>query len=37
VAELDAELPVPLGELLEAVLAALDRRPFGERIAAHRS
>jgi len=37
VAELDAELPVPLGEVLEAVLAALERRSFGERIAAHRS
>lgn len=37
VAELDAELPVPLGELLETVLAALERRSFAERIAAHRS
>lgn len=32
--ELDAELPVPLGDLLRAVEAALARRPFRERIRA---
>jgi DNA-binding MarR family transcriptional regulator len=30
--ELDAELPMPLADLLTAVLSALDRRPFRERI-----
>jgi len=32
-AELDAELPVPLGQVLTAVLAAVERRPMRERIA----
>jgi DNA-binding MarR family transcriptional regulator len=31
--ELEAELPMPLTELIEAVLAAVERRPFRERIA----
>jgi DNA-binding MarR family transcriptional regulator len=31
--ELDAELPYPLKELIPALLAALERRPFRERIA----
>ncbi|MFI5489586.1 MarR family winged helix-turn-helix transcriptional regulator [Micromonospora echinaurantiaca] len=31
--ELDAELPVPLADLLHAVLAAVDRRPLRRRIA----
>ena len=30
---LDAELPVPLSGLLVEAIAALERRPFGERIA----
>lgn len=34
-AEFDAELPLPLGELVEAAILALQRRPFRERIAAH--
>ncbi|NUS16843.1 MAG: MarR family transcriptional regulator [Streptomyces sp.] len=33
-AELDAELPLPLGELLTLVVEAVDRRPFRDRIAA---
>ncbi|KAA2256010.1 MarR family transcriptional regulator [Solihabitans fulvus] len=33
-AELDAELPHPLGEVLDAIVLALERRPFRERIAA---
>jgi DNA-binding MarR family transcriptional regulator len=33
--ELDAELPMPLGDLLLAVRAALARRPFRDRIRAH--
>ena len=33
--ELDAELPMPLADLLTAVLAALEGRPFRERIRAH--
>ncbi|MDQ7906186.1 MarR family transcriptional regulator [Phytohabitans sp. ZYX-F-186] len=32
--ELDAELPMPVADLLTAVLAALSRRPFRERIRA---
>ncbi|WP_405141321.1 MarR family transcriptional regulator [Sphaerisporangium sp. NBC_01403] len=32
-AALDAELPVPFGELLAALSDALERRPFRERIA----
>ena len=32
-ADLDAELPVPLGEMLAAVLRAVERRPMRERIA----
>jgi DNA-binding MarR family transcriptional regulator len=32
-AELDAELPVPLGEMLAAVLRAVERRPMHDRIA----
>ncbi len=32
--QLDAELSVPLSCLLAEAIAALDRRPFGERIAA---
>jgi len=32
-AGLDAELPVPLGEMLAAVLRAIERRPMRERIA----
>jgi len=32
-AGLDAELPVPLGEVLAAVLRAVQRRPMRERIA----
>lgn len=35
IAELEAELPFPLGELVDATVAALRRRPFHERIAAH--
>ncbi|MGW0807221.1 MarR family winged helix-turn-helix transcriptional regulator [Nonomuraea sp. NPDC002799] len=35
VRELDAELPVPLAEVLRATLDALERRPFRERIRAH--
>ncbi|MDO3705673.1 MarR family transcriptional regulator [Micromonospora sp. C28SCA-DRY-2] len=31
--DLDAELPVPLADLLRAVLAAVDRRPLRRRIA----
>jgi len=31
--ELDAELPVPLGELVPAIAAALERKPFRQRIA----
>jgi DNA-binding MarR family transcriptional regulator len=33
VADLDAELPVPLGEMLATVLTAVERRPMRERIA----
>jgi DNA-binding MarR family transcriptional regulator len=33
VVELDAELPVPLGEMLAAVLTEVERRPMRERIA----
>jgi DNA-binding MarR family transcriptional regulator len=33
--ELDAELPMPLADLLRAVRAALRERPFRERIRAH--
>jgi DNA-binding MarR family transcriptional regulator len=33
VADLDAELPVPLGEMLAAVLRAVERRPMRARIA----
>ncbi|MDT0445788.1 MarR family winged helix-turn-helix transcriptional regulator [Streptomyces johnsoniae] len=33
-ADLEAELPYPLGELLTALEAALERRPFRTRIAA---
>lgn len=32
VAELDAELPVPLAELMTATLEALERRPFRARM-----
>ena len=32
-AELDAELPFPLGELVPAIAAALERKPFRQRIA----
>jgi DNA-binding MarR family transcriptional regulator len=32
-AELDAELPVPLGEMLTAIIRATARRPMRERIA----
>ncbi|GAA3569376.1 helix-turn-helix domain-containing protein [Nonomuraea rosea] len=35
VRELDAELPVPLADVLRATLEALERRPFRERIEAH--
>lgn len=31
--ELEAELPMPLTEIIAAVLAAVERRPFRERIA----
>jgi DNA-binding MarR family transcriptional regulator len=31
--ELDAELPYPLKELIPVLLAALERRPFRERVA----
>ncbi|GLZ79831.1 MarR family transcriptional regulator [Actinorhabdospora filicis] len=31
-AELDAELPAPLAEVLLAVLAAVERKPFRERV-----
>ncbi len=31
--ELDAELPFPLGELATAIAAALERKPFRQRIA----
>jgi DNA-binding MarR family transcriptional regulator len=31
--EMDAELPVPLGEMLAAILRAVDRRPLRDRIA----
>jgi len=31
--ELDAELPFPLGELVPAIAAALERKPFRQRIA----
>jgi DNA-binding MarR family transcriptional regulator len=34
VADLDAELPVPLARMVAALTAALDRRPFADRIAA---
>ncbi len=33
VADLDAELPVPLGEMLAAILRAVARRPMRARIA----
>jgi hypothetical protein len=33
VAALDAELPMPLEDLLKAVAEALERRPFRERLA----
>ncbi|MGN9908376.1 MarR family winged helix-turn-helix transcriptional regulator [Phytohabitans sp. LJ34] len=33
--ELDAELPMPLADLLTAVLSALGRRSFRERVQAH--
>ena len=33
--ELDAELPMPLADLLTTVLSALARRPFRDRIQAH--
>jgi DNA-binding MarR family transcriptional regulator len=36
-AELDAELSMPLGELLTEVVQAVGRRPFGERMAATRT
>jgi DNA-binding MarR family transcriptional regulator len=32
-AELDAELPFPLSDLIPAIAAALDRKPFRDRIA----
>lgn len=32
---LDAELPMPLEDLLSEVAAALDRRPFRDRVADH--
>jgi DNA-binding MarR family transcriptional regulator len=32
-ADLDAELPVPLGEMLAAILRAVERRPMRDRIA----
>jgi DNA-binding MarR family transcriptional regulator len=32
-AELDAELPFPLGDLVPAIAAALERKPFRQRIA----
>lgn len=32
VKEMDAELPVPLGEMLAAILRAMERRPLRERI-----
>ena len=35
--QLDAELSVPLSPLLKEAMAALDRKPFGERIAAARN
>jgi DNA-binding MarR family transcriptional regulator len=31
-AELDEELPVPLGEILTAILSAVERRPMRERV-----
>jgi DNA-binding MarR family transcriptional regulator len=31
-ADLDAELPVPLGEMLAAILRAVERRPMRDRI-----
>jgi DNA-binding MarR family transcriptional regulator len=31
-AELDAELPIPLGDMVPALAAALDRKPFRQRI-----
>lgn len=34
-AELDAELSMPLGTLVEQAIEALEARPFRERIAAH--
>ena len=34
-AELDAELPHPIGDIVEAAIAALRQRPFRERILAH--
>lgn len=36
-AELDAELSMPLGKLLTEVVQAVGRRPFGERVAAART
>jgi DNA-binding MarR family transcriptional regulator len=33
--ELEAELPYPLSDLLTAIMAALDRKPFHERITGH--
>jgi DNA-binding MarR family transcriptional regulator len=33
--ELEAELPFPLSQLIEAALEALDRRPMHDRISAH--
>jgi DNA-binding MarR family transcriptional regulator len=35
-AGLDAELPAPLSQVLEAAIAALERQPFGERLQAAR-
>ena len=32
-ADLDAELPVPLGQMLNAILRAVERRPMRDRIA----
>jgi DNA-binding MarR family transcriptional regulator len=32
VADLDAELPVPLGEMLAAILGAVQRRPMRDRV-----
>ncbi|SDL12010.1 MarR family winged helix-turn-helix transcriptional regulator [Nonomuraea jiangxiensis] len=37
VRELDAELPVPLAEVLRATVEALERRPFRDRIEAARA